>query len=407
MKKSYFQGLITLCFLISFTKAYGQHVNYVRNPSFEDYTICPDQYDEIRRATPWNCIDTTEDQPMGMPEYYNICAGSNMSTGVPRSGLNYQYPRSGGGMAGIQVYNDGRDGPFGYQRDYLQGRLHKTLTVDKEYCVTFYVALLEQSGYAINHVGVYLDDGSVDIGKDSLGSTLPLTMVPPQAFSTIVIFDTLHWTKIQGSFISNGTESFITIGNFSDKAGTVAYLLPHSGSIGAWYFIDDVSVIESGAKADAGADVWVSRGDSVYIGTFEEGMPCTWYELDSTNPIGYSGGLWIKPDSTTSYVVEMDLCGLVTRDTVKVFVAPTGIRSYVEPAEVTIFPNPTSDIVQVASPLVIERITIYDFSGKNVFDQQESGKKCLVSIEQLASGFYYVQIRLTEGQIVWKKIVKQ
>lgn len=406
MKKTYVSGLISLCLLISLTKAFGQHVNYVRNPSFEDYTFCPTNYDQIARAKPWTPVDTTTGDPMGTPEYYNICAKGDIHVGVPRSIAGYQYPRSGNGMAGIQVYYDELSGWLLYLRDYLQGRLYKPLTSGKEYCVTFYVVLEEESGYAINHVGVYLDDGSVDIGKDSLSSAQPITTVPPQAFSNVAIFDTLHWTKIQGSFISNGTEGFITIGNFSDKAGTVAYRLSHGGAV-AWYFVDDVSVIETGTRADAGPDVWVSRGDSVHIGTFEEGMPCTWYELDSTHPIGFSGGLWIMPDTTTSYVVEMDLCGLVTRDTVKVFVAPTGIRSYVEPADVTLFPNPTNSLAQIVSQEAIESITLYDCSGKIILTQYEHAKKCSVSMQTLPLGFYYVQIRLAEGQIVWKKIIKE
>jgi hypothetical protein len=58
----------------------------------------------------------------------------------------------------------------------------------------------------------------------------------------------------------------------------------------SYYLIDDVSVIASDAIADAGIDKRCTPGDSIWIGTNEEGMPCTWYALgDTTHPLGYNG----------------------------------------------------------------------------------------------------------------------
>ncbi len=77
--------------------------------------------------------------------------------------------------------------------------------------MTFYTTLEQSSAYAINHIGAYLDDGSIDGGQDSVGCAAPQTEYVPQVFETSIINDTLNWVKVQGSFVANGTEKFITI----------------------------------------------------------------------------------------------------------------------------------------------------------------------------------------------------
>ena len=298
-------------------------VNYVLNPSFEEYSHCPTNYDQVRLAKYWNAIDTTDVSTLCMPDYCNTCS-TNTNVAIPNNGKFYQYPRTGNGVMQVRMLVDPTVSSLQPDvRDYLQGKLYQALTAGKTYCVTFYVSLEEISSYAIDKIGAYVDNGSIDEAQDSAGCAAPKTMFTPQVYATTIINDTLNWIRIQGSFTANGTEKFITIGNFFDFNNTdkvaVDYLTAPSPDA-TFYLVDDVSVIESDAVADAGRDTAITKGDSAHIGTNEEGMPCTWYAVGDSTPIGYGGGLWVKPQTTTSYVVQLDLCDHITYDTVTVYV---------------------------------------------------------------------------------------
>ena len=218
-------------------------------------------------------------------------------------------------------------------RDYMQAHLYHTLAAGQSYCVTYYANLANQSGYATNNIDAYLDDGTIDTAGYYCG--VPFLGVNPQITEAVIIYDTLNWVKIQGSFVANGTERFITIGNFHDKAHTsyVPFTTTSDISNFGYYLIDDVSVIASNAIADAGPDVTVAPGDTAWIGVDTtyggiyagDGMPCYWYTLGGTTPIDSGGRIGVRPADTTTYVVAMDLCGTVTYDTVTVNVHCPGL----------------------------------------------------------------------------------
>ena len=53
----------------------------------------------------------------------------------------------------------------------------------------------------------------------------------------------IGWSKIAGNFIANGTENYITIGNFLDDASTDTTHVYGGSFPDGYYYIDDVSVI--------------------------------------------------------------------------------------------------------------------------------------------------------------------
>jgi len=385
-------------------------VNYVLNASFEQYTRCPNSVDQIRNADYWSQIDTSIIDPICSPEYCNACASPSSDVSVPSSYYYYHYPRTGNGMVQMAMYVDNR-GPSGYyQRDYTQGRLYTNLTASKTYCVTFYVTLEQISQYSINHIGAYIDDGRIDEGQDSIGCAAPQTDFTPQIVEDTIINDTLNWVKVQGSYTATGNEKFITIGNFFNIEHTDTVEV-HFGveSHASLYLIDDVSVIASDAVANAGPDAAVSPGsDSATIGTSDEGMPCTWYVLGSATPIGYSGSIKVHPDTTTSYVIEMDLCGNVTRDTVVVVAAPAGVGAIsMKYANVQIYPNPATTSFTITHASGSE-LLITDVVGQQVYEAAVSSDKETIDIASLVKGVYLVQVvDITTGAKITKRVIKE
>ncbi len=75
--------------------------------------------------------------------------------------------------------------------------------------------------------------------------------------------------------------------------------------------------------------------------------------------------------------------------------------------EITLYPNPTQDQLNISAPSTksIANIQVFDLSGKSiaVIVEEESGT---INLSHLPAGIYFVQIQ-THGGITTKKIVKQ
>ena len=345
-----------LIVLLVCPRIWGQ-TNLVRNPGFEQYTACPIANDMDYLSTGWNSLDSTwtldslswegftNTHPECYPDYVNGCAIPILGVSFPKGQDYYQYPHSGHGMMHMRFYDDGVFEPGRVTYDYLQGRLYRPLDSGRTYCVSFYASLCKWSPFAVNDIGAYLDDGSIDTTTDC---GRPKSYLTPQLNDTSILTDTSNWTLIGGSFVANGSERFITIGNFFDTLQThkiVNYsVVGHSTAVGwAYYLIDDVSVIAIDDTANAGPDaVTTPMGDSVWVGDTTGYLPCYWYAngvLIDSNKAGFK----VLPDTTTTYVLMLDVCGNVTYDSATVYVFPTGVlenaRTFNQ--RYALVPNPT------------------------------------------------------------------
>ncbi len=421
MKKTIFIFLLFFC-----NYSYAQ-INLVRNPSFEQYSSCPYEWDQVTNAKYWSGIDTSSGAfgtVLCLPDYYNICS-SSIFTRLPDNSFFHHYPRTGNGLIGMQMFCDLVTVGGGHNLDYLQGRLYSHLLAGNSYCVTFYVVLADHTGYAVNHIGAYLDDGTIDT---TTRCNYYQTEYSPQIVETSIIYDTTIWTKIQGSFVANGTERFITIGNFFDTGGTshVHYILP-SYDI-SYYLIDDVSVIATDAIANAGVDraTTTDATDSVQIGDTTGYLPCYWYAngvLIDSNTAGFKA----HPSVTTHYVMELDVCGHITYDTATVYVWTTGMNNP-SLAALHIYPNPAKDNLMIERALGCE-LRIYNVVGQLVtVSPCCDGEPCcrgsarltmttgltmttnkeIVDISSLSKGVYIVEVCEPEtGMKISRRVVKE
>ena len=407
--------VILIFFICAFAKANAQ-INLVRNPSFEQYSHCPDNIDEAKYAIGWQSLDSSWSppdwihDPNGVPEYCNVCATYD-EVSVPLNFRFYHYPRTGNGMMQVQTFWSTCD--TGPARDYLQGHLSQTLTIGHSYAVSFYT-VLEDPVFGINHIGAYLDDGTIDT-THQFG--IPQSQYMPQILDTAIITDTFNWTKVQGTFIANGTEKLITIGNFSDRFHTNTILIGDTtgaGSFGwfAWYLIDDVSIIDCANLPKAGNDTLIHPGDSVFWGTNELLIPYTWYVLGNSTPIDSGGGFWAHPAVTTTYVVRQDnICGEGYKyDTVVVHVWPDTVVNSVpmeQLANVVIAPNPASAQLSITGASRCN-IGVFDMVGREVIHLPMASNNQVLDISGLESGVYFVHVvDAVSGYSVVRKVVKE
>jgi hypothetical protein len=394
-------------------------INLVKNPDFERYRTCPRFYDQIAYAYYWNGIDTSwspDDtlvtwNPPCIPDLISNCT-SKFTLTWPFNAFFYQFPHSGINMSQITVYHKYDTSVLEIKRDYLQGRLSKTLVAGHTYCVRFYTALHNRmSSYAINKIGAYIDDGSIDTSR-TCGE--PQWHYTPQVYAASILADTVNWMKVEGSFTARGGEKFITIGNFSKAVDTdtLRYYfreaMTSSNTVNSFYLIDDVSLIDADAVPYAGRDTTLRRGgDSVWVGNRDGYVPCYWYRNGTMIDSNKSGFMSYERQNA-SYVMELDLCGTIKRDTMMVLVVGAQIGAVQEQLQLlAVYPTPTTGVLHIERAAGLA-YTLTDAAGRALLVGTLKQDTEQLTIDQLPPGVYLLTLRDADsGQSVTKRVVKQ
>jgi gliding motility-associated-like protein len=242
---------VFLLFILLSISEIGFTQNLVKNPSFEDYTICPSS-GGFENVKDWYGLP-------GGSYYYNSCADPGPGVGVPVNLWGYQSARTGNAYGSVVVYY------MNYSIDwkgYLEGQFVNPLIRDSLYCVSYYVNLTNRSLGAIMNVDAFISDTLVHYPPDISGSeyiTLPL---PAQIRSQNIISDTLNWTRISGLYKAYGGEKYITIGNFTSRENTTKISFNFPGGLYITYYIDDVSVAPVGSELpNLGNDTVICRNN--------------------------------------------------------------------------------------------------------------------------------------------------
>lgn len=71
---------------------------------------------------------------------------------------------------------------------------------------------------------------------------------------------------------------------------------------------------------------------------------------------------------------------------------------------ISVYPNPTSDILYISSNYEVSAIQLYDSSGTMIFERKKNAKS--VNISQLPIGVYYLRAFTSEG-ILTSKVIKK
>ena len=237
MKSQYHFHLFIL-YIFWTNRCIGQ-INLVPNPSFEHYTSCPVGSDQLYLLTSWFNPNTLT------PDYFNQCALNVSLQSVPDNFGGFQSARTGGAYAGIGVY----DVYFSNISEYVEAPLEDSLIIGEKYCVTFYVSQANVSGYAIDGIGAYI---STQMANSTTQNIMPYQ---PQISTPInkILKDTLNWMEISGTYVAQGGEKYVTIGNFKDSSTIHVEGLGPNLSTASYYYIDDVSVVLMDSNSTCGA----------------------------------------------------------------------------------------------------------------------------------------------------------
>ena len=221
--------------------------NLVFNPSFEEHRKCPMKIDALGVMTE---ADAWWQPTSGSSDYFNACGSRECN--VPHNKMGFQEAHGGNAYCGIYCSQE-------LYREYLQTELKEPLVAGKRYRVSFWVSLADKSPFAVATLGAMLtpqrlEDSTHGILMEREMTTLDgsntqsiATHFEPQVLNSMdnILDNTKEWVEVSGEFIANGGERFLTIGNFlpfnkSSVVGMEGANLPLSG---AYYYIDDVSVV--------------------------------------------------------------------------------------------------------------------------------------------------------------------
>ncbi len=380
-----------LCFLLfSFTIASGQIANYVSNGSFEQ--ILPNAGPYAFEATIyWGAPDSTKSSNV-------LCSILSTIGNAPYVSTGFQYPRSGNNFILTQFFcnNCGNNNA----RFYPRNRLKQVLQAGKTYCAKYYVVNTNNCRVAMNTYGMYFGNSSIDTITKCMGE---VTYLNPQIENTTgIITDTLNWVPITGTFVANGTEKYMVLGNFRSNAATSTLQLntPSLTTQSTDLYIDDVSVIDIDLPAYAGPDIYGIPNNTVYIGRPQDvgiDEACMWYNLPNiTTAIDTAAGITLTVGLTTNtYMVKQDICGNIKYDTVIVYASGVGIDEQEQiKNSINLFPNPANDILNISFNLqdkaLFYKIAILNNLGQVI--REEELKNNAVNIKDLPNGVYVLQL---------------
>jgi photosystem II stability/assembly factor-like uncharacterized protein len=176
-------------------------------------------------------------------------------------------------------------------------------------------------------------------------------------------------------------------------------------------------------NADSDTPTWVNISSNL-----PSELPVNWIEVDAidTNMMAAATdfGLYTSINGGASWEKEMSIPNVsipmirlrakdrqlfifthgrgvwksnMPRDAVGISKNPTSLF-------VSIYPNPTSDILKIKSTLAIKEVSLFTLAGSKVFGVKESSE---IDIASLPSGAFIVTVELADGNRVTKKILKQ
>ncbi len=204
--------------------------NLVPNYSFELYDTCPFSGGEIEYSNLW--MNPTSSSP----DYFNSC--NTMGLSVPLNYAGNQSAKDGLSYAGIVAALT----TVSNAREYIQVKLLSPLISSACYQLEFFVSIGDNFPYGVNTISAYFSDTAI---TDSTCFGCPLLVNPQFVYysPTNLLGNKTGWTKVEGKFMANGGEEYMTIGNFKLDSNTIiTFVSAGANPETAYYYIDSISL---------------------------------------------------------------------------------------------------------------------------------------------------------------------
>ncbi|MDF1673255.1 MAG: S8 family serine peptidase [Vicingaceae bacterium] len=210
-----------------------------------------------------------------------------------------------------------------------------------------------------------------------------------------------NWSFPAGSPSAGSSTSPFPAISFG-TGGTHNYSLQVTNTCGNNTFNGTVTVTQGpNVVASANPGTTICQGDQVTISA----NGATTYNWD--NSLGAGASHVVSPTGNTTYIVTGDDGTCTSNDTITITVTIcTGVDDLAK-NKLSIFPNPTNNIVNVSGLENAQQLTLLDVTGKVVYNNTSiSTNNITIDISAASKGLYFLQIK-TDSGIESYKIVKQ
>ncbi len=278
--------------------------NLVPNGGFESIIACPTQPAQLYLASPWDTLNASAD-------LFSTCrppSGNCQSINVPDNFAGTASAFHGNNYAGFIAYSTG----ISY-REYIQVPLIQPLQAGKIYRLAARLRWAENSSCAIVTLGMTLSMGPI-----SQTGTLPLGFAPLVEYQHGLMNISNQWILLEGFIIASGGENYLTIGNFRDDLAS-GMVMVTNGSYpcqisGAYYFIDDVSVVRIEESVHISGPSMTCPGVPVTLTGITNTIGWWSSQTDPHTPLSFLPVITVNPQVTTTYYFN----GLLTRDSITI-----------------------------------------------------------------------------------------
>ena len=200
--------------------------NLIRNGSFEQ--------------TPSGCVNPF------LCSFWSEINSSDLACGS--SGYqNRQAPKDSFNYYGMATLSNEFTTPLAiFSREMIQQQLAQPLIANKKYCCRFYINVFGPVGISHSNFGAYFSSTATNGNPMALWWTQDWIEYTPQVKNPIGVYpDTTNWLEVSGTFVANGTEQFITLGNF-DSTNVLDYIVLDASPGNQWTYvwIDCLSLVE-------------------------------------------------------------------------------------------------------------------------------------------------------------------
>jgi hypothetical protein len=292
------------------------------NGSFEDNIGYPNNFGEIHLACPWQQLGD------GSSDYFHVNGNAANNVSVPFAGPAFENPHSGNAYTGFWAFNFDNSGEV---REYVSSALALPLIANQTYEVSFWVSLADHCAVGVTGIGAYL---SSSLPQQSGSFPVILT---PQIIESSAVIQKNGWYKISQLYTANGTEQFITIGQFDSNANSVLQSAPNNSipimfTNRAYYFLDDVSIKKYTDVITSAYPSSICAGQSVTLTAAGIGSTPFTYSWLPSNQVTPNNGMFANatpqpPGPVTYSVVVTFVNGCVDTATVSVNISSPAVAN--------------------------------------------------------------------------------
>jgi OmpA-OmpF porin, OOP family len=239
--------------------------NLVSNPGFEEHKKIPPTFCHTDKEFNASVTDWSMPNEATADYFHAECKGS--ASTIKNNFAGFQHAEEGQAYAGIYCCLT----PEINYTEYLQTKLIKPLKTGQKYIIQFYVSLSESSQFAIDRFGVAFLKKSIE-----QENKFTLAYSPTVESEDSVFYDNkTGWKQVRMSFIAEGGEKYMVIGNFHTNRGTHLKKVPFSKKKypkenGSYYFIDNVCLAPETEDGTCICPLEPASIDSVIMPVVEE-----------------------------------------------------------------------------------------------------------------------------------------